>query len=91
MSNSNDHRQLTSELIADHIIHHVENGPLYAIKEIQTTIKRAFDTDVLYKKAWYARRRAIDIVYGDWPTSIAQLPTFMQELVLANPETVVVW
>nr|XP_027118701.1 uncharacterized protein LOC113735939 [Coffea arabica] len=91
VSNSNDHRQLSLELIAEYIIHYVQNGPLYAIKEIQTSIKRAFDTDVSYKKAWYARRRAIDIVYGDWPTSIAALPTYMQELVKANPGTVVEW
>ena len=65
VSNSNDHRQLSLKLIVEYIIHHVENGPLYAIKEIQTSIKRAFDTDVLYKKVWYARRHVIDIMYGD--------------------------
>ena len=30
-------------------------------------------------------------MYGDWPTSIAALPTYMQELVKTNPGTVVEW
>nr|XP_027087692.1 uncharacterized protein LOC113709138 [Coffea arabica] len=89
--NTNDHRGLSADLIAQHIIPHILNGPLYKVKEIQTSVKKEFHVDVTYKKAWYARRRAIDIVYGDWPTSISQLPTYVDELQLSNPGTVVVW
>ena len=57
----------------------------------QTSVKKEFHYDVLYKKAWYGWRRAIDIVYGDWTSSIAELPTYVQELQHTNPSTVVVW
>ncbi|XP_071938294.1 uncharacterized protein [Coffea arabica] len=88
---NNDHRGLSSDIIAEHIIPHIMNGPVYKIKEIQASVKQEFHCDVSYKKAWYARRRAIDILYGDWPTSISQLPTYIQELQRSNPGTVVVW
>ncbi|XP_071933661.1 uncharacterized protein [Coffea arabica] len=88
---NNDHRQLSGDIIVEHIIPHIMNGPVYRIKEIQTSVKKEFHVDISYKKTWYGRRRAIDIVYGDWPTSVAQLPTYVQELQYTNPGTVVVW
>nr|XP_027079467.1 uncharacterized protein LOC113702445 [Coffea arabica] len=88
---NNDHRGLSSDIIAEHIIPHIMNGPVYKIKEIQASVKQEFHCDVSYKKAWYVRRRAIDILYGDWLTSISQLPTYIQELRRSNPGTVVVW
>lgn len=91
VSNRNDHRQLSGDIIAEHIIPHIINGPLFKVKEIQTSVKQEFHCDVSYKKAWYARRRAIDIVYGDWPSAISLLPTYMEELQRSNPGTVVVW
>ena len=64
--NINDYRGLSADLIAQHIIYHIINGPLYKVKEIQTSVKKEFHVDVTYKEACYARRRVIDIVYVDW-------------------------
>lgn len=46
--------------------------------------------DVSCKKAWYARRRPIDIIYRDWPSSTVLLSTHMKELQRSNPSMVVV-
>ena len=47
---SNDHRGLNSDIIAKHSISHIMNGPVYKIKEIQTSVKQEFHCDVSYKK-----------------------------------------
>ena len=75
---NNDNRHLTSQIVSKHLIEHIRNGPLFPIKEVQTLIKNKFDIDILYKKAWYARRNTIDAVYGDCLTSIAELPKYMK-------------
>lgn len=90
-SPDNDNRHLTSKIVSEYILEHVRNGPLFAVKEIQTLMKNKFDVDISYKKAWFARRNAIDVVYGDWPTSIAQLPKYMKELQAMNPGTAIFW
>ncbi|XP_027107591.1 uncharacterized protein [Coffea arabica] len=91
VSNSIDHMQLSSNIVVEYIMHHLKSCPIYRIKEIQAAIKEMFHIDISYRKAWYARRRAIDLVYGDWPTSVSQLPKYMKELVATNPGTAVVW
>ncbi|XP_047943293.1 receptor-like protein 19 [Salvia hispanica] len=44
-----------------------------------------------YKKAWYAKRKAIEFVYGGWEESFRQLPSYMFELQSQNPGTIVEW
>ncbi|XP_042005860.1 uncharacterized protein LOC121754591 [Salvia splendens] len=45
----------------------------------------------IYKKAWYARRRALEIVFGGWEESFRDLPSYMLELQYRNPGTIVEW
>lgn len=47
--------------------------------------------DISYKKTWYAHRNAINAVYGDWLTSIAELPKYMKQLQAKNFGTAVAW
>ncbi|XP_042056146.1 uncharacterized protein LOC121800695 [Salvia splendens] len=44
-----------------------------------------------YKKAWYAQRRALEIVFGGWEESFRDLPGYMLELQYRNPGTIVEW
>ena len=46
---------------------------------------------ISYKKAWRARKRAIEMVFGDWDDSYRKLPRFMAALQEYNPGTVVEW
>ncbi|XP_042027123.1 uncharacterized protein LOC121774290 [Salvia splendens] len=46
---------------------------------------------ISYKKAWYARRRALEIVFGGWEESFRDLPSYMLELQYRNPGTIVEW
>ncbi|KAL3533248.1 hypothetical protein ACH5RR_006769 [Cinchona calisaya] len=77
----NNNQSLTSAVIASHIVHLVKNDPGHKVKQIQVHIKDKLKVDVTYKKAWYARRKAIELVYGSWATNFAQLPQFVEPLV----------
>ncbi|XP_021750663.1 uncharacterized protein LOC110716351 [Chenopodium quinoa] len=46
---------------------------------------------VPYRRAWYAKGKAIADIYGDWESSYGRLPHFMQALQQSNPGTCVVW
>lgn len=44
---------------------------------------------VKYKKAWYAKHKAISSIFGDWETSYRILPKFMNVLNKYNIGTIV--
>ncbi|XP_042403335.1 uncharacterized protein LOC121992813 [Zingiber officinale] len=48
----NNNRNLTSAIIASHIIHQIEVNPEYPVKNVQTDIKHSLHVDVSYKK-WH--------------------------------------
>ncbi|XP_042022993.1 uncharacterized protein LOC121770309 [Salvia splendens] len=54
-------------------------------------ISNKFHVKISYKKAWYARRKAIELVYGGWEGSFRQLPSYLTELQTQNPGTIVEW
>ncbi|XP_027070891.1 uncharacterized protein [Coffea arabica] len=63
--NGSDHRHLSEDIIAEYIIPHVINDPFFKVKKIQTMVKKELHCNVSYKKAWSARRRAMNIINGD--------------------------
>ncbi|XP_042067126.1 uncharacterized protein LOC121810423 [Salvia splendens] len=74
------------------------SGPTELLKnaEFSAAAVRNFVHDkyhvvVSYKKAWYARRRALEIVFGGWEESFRDLPSYMLELQYRNPGTIVEW
>ncbi|CAI9108647.1 OLC1v1008305C1 [Oldenlandia corymbosa var. corymbosa] len=64
ITRQNDHRNLRSKLIARLIMRSVENDPAFKVKSIRDDVKEAYKVDVKYKKAWHARRKAIEACYG---------------------------
>ncbi|CAI9115199.1 OLC1v1016038C1 [Oldenlandia corymbosa var. corymbosa] len=70
----NDHRNLRSKLIARLIRRSVENDPGFKVKSIRDAVKEAYKVDVKYKKAWHARRKAIEACYGSWIDNFTELP-----------------
>ncbi|CAI9098687.1 OLC1v1035376C1 [Oldenlandia corymbosa var. corymbosa] len=63
LTRGNDHRNLTSKLIAKLIRRSVENDPGFKVKSIRAAVKTAYNVDVKYKKAWNASRKAIEACY----------------------------
>ncbi|KAG6486407.1 hypothetical protein ZIOFF_054977 [Zingiber officinale] len=87
----NNNRNLTSAIIASHIIHQIEVNPGYLVKNVQADIKQSLHVDISYKKAWHGRRKAIEIVYGNWESNFAGLPSYIAALEHSNPNTIVNW
>ncbi|CAI9105969.1 OLC1v1005011C1 [Oldenlandia corymbosa var. corymbosa] len=73
---TNDHRNLRSKLIARLIRRSVENDPGFKVKSIRDAVKEAYKVDVKYKKAWHARRKAIEACYGSWIDNFTELPWY---------------
>ncbi|KAL3528209.1 hypothetical protein ACH5RR_012865 [Cinchona calisaya] len=81
----NNNRNLTSTVIANQIMHSIENDPGHKVKQIQAYVKNSFKVDITYKKAWYARRKAIVLAYGSWASNFQQLPQYVEEVLRSNP------
>ncbi|XP_021751922.1 uncharacterized protein LOC110717511 [Chenopodium quinoa] len=54
-------------------------------------ISKQIHFDVLYRRAWYAKEKAIAKIFVDWESSYDRLPHFMQALQQSNLGTCVVW
>ncbi|XP_021725293.1 uncharacterized protein LOC110692565 [Chenopodium quinoa] len=88
---STDHPHLDSSLISDFVKSFVRKDPSLKVEFIQELISKQFHFDVPYRRAWYAKGKAIADIYGDWESSYGRLPHFMQALQQSNPGTCVVW
>ncbi|XP_021761161.1 uncharacterized protein LOC110725993 [Chenopodium quinoa] len=88
---SNDHPHLDSFVIAEYVKSFVRKDPSLKVEFIQELISKKFHFDVPYRRAWYAKEKAIAEIFGDWESSYGRLPHFMQALLRSNPGTCVVW
>nr|XP_043638248.1 uncharacterized protein LOC122609255 [Erigeron canadensis] len=86
---SNNNRCITASMIASEILSQVREDLTYKVKQIQTQVKTTFNVDVTHAKAWNARRMAIEMLYGTWPSNFDALSKYIAELQCANPDTVV--
>ncbi|CAI9095883.1 OLC1v1031913C1 [Oldenlandia corymbosa var. corymbosa] len=84
ITRQNDHRNLRSKLIARLIRRSVENDPGFKVKSIRDAVKEAYKVDVKYKKAWHARRKAIEACYGSWIDNFTELPWYCLRHVRSN-------
>ncbi|CDP17465.1 unnamed protein product [Coffea canephora] len=89
MSNSN--ASLTSSIIARHMVHSIEDDPGYKVKNIVSHVKEVLKMDVSYKKVWYGRRKAIELVFGSWNANFTELPKYVDALMQSNQGTVIRW
>nr|KYP39208.1 hypothetical protein KK1_039494 [Cajanus cajan] len=63
---SQDHNKLDSEFICCCILGMVREDASVSISLIQERISGQFNYKVSYRKAWKAKQKAIERVYGDW-------------------------
>ncbi|XP_047943013.1 uncharacterized protein LOC125189827 [Salvia hispanica] len=85
------HANFSSAMIALCIRHQIQEDVSFKASNIKTYIHERFNVVISYKKAWYARRKALEIVFGGWEESFRQLPSYMLELQSQNPGTIVEW
>ncbi|XP_015950461.1 uncharacterized protein LOC107475345 [Arachis duranensis] len=68
-SMSQDHAQLDSNVICQHIFPMVHADATICVKVLQGSVESAYGYKVSYKKVWHAKQKAIARIYGDWDES----------------------
>ena len=75
-----DHQQLDSNLVADHIKAIIKAQFTLSIVVIQATIMEKFGYEISYKKALVGKHKALTILSGDFHKSYVELPSFFMAL-----------
>ncbi|KAD5960451.1 hypothetical protein E3N88_11923 [Mikania micrantha] len=70
----NENRSLKSEDVATFILHNMREDLAYPVKQIRAFIKDQLNVDISYSKAWRARKKAIEGIYGSWESNFEELP-----------------
>ncbi|KAI5647850.1 hypothetical protein M9H77_33855 [Catharanthus roseus] len=83
----NKHRNLSSKFISMSISHLVANDPEILVSNIIQEVEVLYQTGCTYKRAWYARKFAIERVFGYWDTTFSILPKYLQAVQDINPGT----
>ncbi|XP_070002615.1 uncharacterized protein [Nicotiana sylvestris] len=86
-----NHFNLDIDLISLVLILHLKVSIKYTIKECITSVHQEYGHTIAKRKAFLGRKRAFEIVYGNWDKSFASLPKYISALQHFNPETVVEW
>ncbi|RYR44560.1 hypothetical protein Ahy_A08g040881 [Arachis hypogaea] len=79
-SMSQDHTQLDSNVICQHIFPMVHADATICVKVLQGSVESAYGYKVSYKKVWHAKQKAIGRIYGDWDESYDQLRRYFNAL-----------
>ncbi|XP_025685656.1 uncharacterized protein [Arachis hypogaea] len=88
-SMSQDHAQLDSNVICQHIFPMVLADATICVKVLQGAVESAYGYKVSYKKVWHAKQKAIARIYGDWDDSYDQLRRYFNALQAFVPGTIV--
>ncbi|XP_075091684.1 uncharacterized protein LOC142171874 [Nicotiana tabacum] len=86
-----NHFNLNVDLISLVLIPHIESSLTYKVKECITSVAQVYRYTITKRKAFLERKRAFEIVYGNWDKSFAALPKYMASLQHFNPGTIVEW
>ncbi|XP_075481183.1 uncharacterized protein LOC142521893 [Primulina tabacum] len=86
-----DHKNLNSDMVAHTLLGVVRCDPSYEIKYIIEKVKDKYGYQSSYTKAWRSLKRAMEIAYGTWESSVQSLPKYMCALSKYNPRTAVEW
>ncbi|RYR13981.1 hypothetical protein Ahy_B04g070687 isoform Q [Arachis hypogaea] len=71
---SQDHSKLDSITIAEVIKPLVEADPSLKVKSVIAEVQSKFNYTVSYRKAWLAKQRAVEKIFGGWEASFEALP-----------------
>jgi hypothetical protein len=80
MDFSQDHPKLSSNMIADSVKDMVREDVTIKVKVIRATVQREFGKFCSYRKGWLAKQKAVEMVYGNWKESYAELPSWCKVL-----------
>ncbi|RYR13974.1 hypothetical protein Ahy_B04g070687 isoform D [Arachis hypogaea] len=86
---SQDHSKLDSITIAEVIKPLVEADPSLKVKSVIAEVQSKFNYTVSYRKAWLAKQRAVEKIFGGWEASFEALPIWFQAMCHKEPSAVV--
>ncbi|KAL6543821.1 hypothetical protein OROGR_010318 [Orobanche gracilis] len=71
---SQDHRQLSSAFICESILQLVKEDPTISVSVLIAHIRERYTYTTTYKKAWLAKQKAVERIYGNWEESYKEFP-----------------
>ncbi|XP_015954785.1 uncharacterized protein LOC107479149 [Arachis duranensis] len=86
---SQDHSKLDSITIAEVIKPLVKADPSLKVKSVIAEVQSKFNYTVSYRKAWLAKQKAVEKIYGGWEASYEALPIWFEAMYHKEPSTVV--
>ncbi|KAJ4809963.1 MuDR family transposase [Rhynchospora pubera] len=86
-----DHRNLSSNFIAQMIRNMVREKLDTSPKDIQESVKKRYPFTLSYNKAWLAKQKAIAHLFGEWRESYTLLAPLFNAIQASNPGTKVNW
>ncbi|XP_057730251.1 uncharacterized protein LOC130945559 [Arachis stenosperma] len=84
-----DHSKLDSNTIAETIKPLVEADPSLKVKSVIAEVQSKFNYTVSYQKAWLAKQKAVEIIFGGWEASYEALPIWFEVMCHKEPSAVV--
>ncbi|XP_050916234.1 uncharacterized protein LOC127131352 [Lathyrus oleraceus] len=88
-SMSQDHTKLSSEMISKRIMELVNRDASLKVKVIIAHVAEKYIYIISNKKAWIAKCKAIESLYGNWETSYNDLPQWILVMKTYLPGTVI--
>ncbi|XP_020999606.2 uncharacterized protein LOC110281583 [Arachis duranensis] len=84
-----DHSKLGSDTIAEAIKPLVEVDPSIKVKSVIAEVQSKFNYTVSYRKAWLAKQKAVESIFGGWEASYEALPIWFEAMCQKEPSAVV--
>nr|XP_025674200.1 uncharacterized protein LOC112773381 [Arachis hypogaea] len=84
-----DHSKLDSNTIAEAIKPLVEADPSIKVKSVIAEVQSKFNYTVSYRKAWLAKQKAVEKIFGGWEASYEALPIWFQAMCNKEPSAIV--
>ncbi|XP_015947367.1 uncharacterized protein LOC107472358 [Arachis duranensis] len=86
---SQDHSKLDSNTIAEAIKPLVEADPSLKVKSVIAEVQSKFNYTVNYWKAWLAKQKSVEKIFGGWEASYEALPIWFEAMCHKEPSVVV--
>ncbi|XP_057755559.1 uncharacterized protein LOC130974720 [Arachis stenosperma] len=86
---SQDHSKLDSNTVAEAIKSLVEVDPSIRVKSVIAEVQAKFNYTISYRKAWLAKQKAVESIFGRWEASYEALPIWFEAMCHKEPSAVV--
>ncbi|XP_016199054.1 uncharacterized protein LOC107640020 [Arachis ipaensis] len=86
---SQDHSKLDSKTVAEAIKPLVDVDPSINVKSVIAEVQSKFNYTISYRKAWLAKQKAVESIFGGWEASYEALPIWFEAMCHKEPSAVV--